>query len=93
MVQRTLRWIAYAFARMLKTYEFCEAISISPGDKSIDPEAVPNVTDILRHCRSLIRLSLDGSSFEFAHFTVREFLNNLDNGKNDEFVRSNISEE
>ena len=75
----------------MTTAELCEAISINLGDKYRDLEAVPDETEILRNCRSFIRLSVDGRRFEFAHFTVEEFLKNLDSTGDGEFAAYHIS--
>ena len=87
LVQRTLQLIAHedSMTRMT-TDEICEAISVNIGDNFRNLEAVPEVTEILRHCSSLIRLSTDGRHFEFAHFTVQEFLKNLGEHKESEFA-------
>lgn len=90
LVQRTLKWIANARSGM-NTEQLCEAISINLGDKCRDVEAIPDETEILRNCSSLVRLSVDGRRFEFAHFTVEEFLKNLDGTMNGEFAAYHIS--
>ncbi len=91
LVRRTLKWIAHSQDSGLSTEQLCEAISINLGDKYRDLEAVPDETEILRNCSSLVRLSVDGRRFEFAHFTVEEFLKNLDGTKDGEFAAYNIS--
>lgn len=91
LVQRTLKWIAHnKNYYTMTTKALCEAISINLGDKSRDLEAVPDETEILRNCSSLVRLSVDGCRFEFAHFTVKEFLENLDESKDGEFAGYHI---
>lgn len=89
LVQRTLKWIARG--TRITTEQLCEAISINLGDKYRDVEAIPDETEILRNCSSLVRLSVDGSRFEFAHFTVEEFLKNLDGTTDGEFAAYHIS--
>ncbi|KAL9610536.1 MAG: hypothetical protein Q9167_004774 [Letrouitia subvulpina] len=89
LVQRTLKWIARGKYR-LTTNELCEAVSINFGDKYRDLEAVPDEAEILRNCSSLIRMSSYGEGFEFAHFTVQEFLGNIDSTKNYEFAAYHI---
>ena len=68
----------------------CEATSINIGDNSRDVEAIPDQNEILRSCSSLIRMSLDGKRFEFAHFTVAEFLKSIDDSSNGEFAAYQI---
>lgn len=68
----------------------CEATSINIGDNSRDVEAVPVQSEILRSCSSLIRMSVDGQRFEFAHFTVVEYLKSIDDSSNGEFAAYNI---
>ena len=79
MVQRTLRWLIHQphDCVSLSSEAFCEAVSIHLGDESRDSEAIADKSEILRHCRSLIRLSVEGTYFEFAHFSVLEFLQGL----------------
>jgi ankyrin repeat protein len=93
LVRRTLKWIAHDKNSVdgMTTEQLCEAISINLGDKCRDLEAVPDETEILRNCSSLVRLSVDGRRFEFAHFTVEEFLKSLDGTKDGEFAAYHIS--
>ena len=90
LVQRTLKWIAHDKSYGMTTGELCEAISINDGDKHRNLEAVPDEREILRNCRSLVRLSVDGRRIEFAHFTVEEFLKNLDDSRDGEFAAYHI---
>ena len=93
MVQRALQWIARGPEGGLTTKQLCEAVSINPGDDRSNPEAVPDHEEILRHCRSLVRLSADEEKFEFAHFSVQEFLESLDKAGNEEFAAFRICPE
>ena len=83
-VQRSLRWIAHAQGD-LSVAALCEAISINPGDTVLHREGVPAVDEILRCCSSLVRKSADGYDLEFAHFTVVEYLQKLDEMVDNEF--------
>ena len=76
LVRRALRWIASS--NYLTTKALCEAISIDFGDTKLNPEAVPDEFEVLRWCSSLLRKSEDGLSLELAHFTVLEFLRQID---------------
>lgn len=93
LVRRTLKWIAPSQISVhgMDTEQLCEAISINLGDKCKDLEAVPDEIEILRNCSSLVRLSVDGHRIEFAHFTVEEYLKNLDGTKDREFAAYHIS--
>ena len=84
LVQRSLRWIAYARYE-LSYAELCEAISVNPGDTLLNREGIPAVEEILRCCSSLVRKSADDFGLEFAHFTVEEYLQKLDEPANNEF--------
>ena len=72
LVQRTLQWLIGG--PRLNCAELREAVSIKDGDEEIDPEAIPDVKEILLRCSSLVRLSVDGGFVELAHFTVEEYL-------------------
>ena len=69
VVQRTIMWLIYGFP--MSSSALCEAISIDFSDEDLDEESIFSTTDVLRCCRSLIRLAPVG--FELAHFTVKEF--------------------
>ena len=84
LVQRSLRWIAHSQVE-LSVAALCEAVSISPGDTSLNRESIPAVKEILRCCSSLVRRSADGYGLEFAHFTVKVYLQELDDVTDHEF--------
>ena len=56
----------------------CEAVSVDLGSTHRDRHAIPDEDDILRWCSSLVRKSADGRRLELAHFTVQEFLQQID---------------
>ena len=53
LVQRTLRWLAYASAE-LSTTALCEAVSIKDDTVTLDRNAVPDEKEILRYRSSLV---------------------------------------
>lgn len=77
LVQRSLQLIALsAFEyNRLNIRQICEAISV-PDDigDSLEDDEVIDEYEVIKWCGSLIRKSTDGKTFEFAHFTVQEFL-------------------
>lgn len=77
LVQRTLQWITGAGPCLSEISALCEAISINIGDTSVNPEAVPDVDELLRRCSSLTRLSSNAKCLEPAHFTVTEYLSSI----------------
>ena len=79
LVRRALRWIANDKGYECMTIKaLCEAVSIDFGSTRLDPEAIPDEFEILHRCSSLVRKSEDGEKLELAHFTVREFLQQID---------------
>ena len=76
LVRRALRWITYG--GHLTTKALCEAVSIDFGDTKRNSQAVPDEFEILHWCSSLVRKSSDGKTLELAHFTVLEFLKQID---------------
>ena len=79
MVRRALRWIANDDRDVELTVEtLCEAVSIELDDTRRNPEAIPDEYEILRRCSSLVRKSENGKKLELAHFTVKEFLQQID---------------
>ncbi|KAI4126476.1 MAG: hypothetical protein LQ338_003726 [Usnochroma carphineum] len=94
LVRRSLRWIAnvlepdpesYQFDRIdteyFNTRALCEAVSIDLGSAKRNPQTIPDEFEILHWCSSLVRKSADGQSLELAHFTVEEFLKQIDPGR------------
>lgn len=77
LVQRSLRWLLCS-KEPLSSSALCEAISIETGDTTLDRTAVPDESEILRWCSSLVRRSASGKSLELGHFTVKEFLTGTD---------------
>jgi hypothetical protein len=78
LVQATLQWIVNSESS-LSIKAICEAISLVEGDTEIDKESVYDQEEIL-HCRSLIHRSADTASLEPAHFTVKDFLAQIEPG-------------
>ncbi|RSL70467.1 hypothetical protein CEP51_012187 [Fusarium floridanum] len=74
MVHMCLSFIAFA-RPALSILQLCQAVSTpsAPG-KTLTERNTVTEEEILRRCSSLIRKSQDGKRFEFAHFTVQEFL-------------------
>ena len=87
LVQRALRWIAGEFTDFdshgfgLSTEALCEAVSVDLGSKQRNSQAIPDEFEILHWCSSLVRKSAYGQ-LEFAHFTVQEFLQQIDPKRN-----------
>ncbi|KAL8933454.1 MAG: hypothetical protein Q9216_006354 [Gyalolechia sp. 2 TL-2023] len=85
LVSRALRWIIHSEG-YLSTTELCEAISINFGDTWRDADSVPDEVEILRWCSSLVRKSENGCYLELAHFTVEEFLRQIEDKDEGEFA-------
>ena len=88
LVQRALRWISGRFTDFgswdtgkLSTDALCEAVSVDLGSKQRNSQAIPDEFEILHWCSSLVRKSASGR-LEFAHFTVQEFLQQIDPKRN-----------
>ncbi|KAL9025441.1 MAG: hypothetical protein Q9196_005738 [Gyalolechia fulgens] len=85
LVSRTLRWIVYREAH-LSTAALCEAVSINLGDAERNADGISDELEILRWCSSLVRRAADGANLELAHFTVKEFLLQIDDNDEREFA-------
>ena len=77
MVMRALHWIGIAHPPMTVA-EFCEAVSLNDDMDAIGSEDIIEDCVILRCCSSLVRKSHDGLRYEFAHFTVPQYLSSID---------------
>ena len=73
IVQMALLFIAYASPR-LTIRQLRELLSMPENGNFLEPRAFVREDAISRLCSSLIRKSNDQEYFEFAHFSVREFL-------------------
>jgi hypothetical protein len=76
LVRKALHWIGVGQSIPLKA--FCEAVSIPDDSDTLDKDDLVDEREISRRCSSLIRKTLHGSAFEFAHFTVEEYLRTID---------------
>ncbi|CAH0038741.1 unnamed protein product [Clonostachys rhizophaga] len=83
LVKNSLLLIAYknpglAFGdRSLSSRMICEAVSTSLNFTRLDADEIVEEQEILRWVGSLVRRSNDKKRFEFAHFTVQEFLEKI----------------
>ncbi|KAI8683159.1 hypothetical protein NCS56_00439800 [Fusarium sp. Ph1] len=74
MVHMCLGFIAFANPK-LTILQLCQAVSTpSTLGATLTKRNTVSEDEILRRCSSLIRKSQDDKRFEFAHFTVQEFL-------------------
>ena len=80
LVRRALRWIANDDGQpwIFDTEALCEAVAIDLGSIKHDRRAIPDQFEILHWCSSLVRQSEDLKKLELAHFTVKEFLQQID---------------
>ena len=82
LVQRALRWIANTDEVYgLSSQALCEAVSVDPGSTKLNSEAIPDEYEILHWCSSLVRRSAEGEELELAHFTVKEFLQQIESSR------------
>jgi hypothetical protein len=93
LVQNVLTWIICS-KDPLSTKELLEAVSINEGDTELDSDAMPDEEGILKWCSSLVRRTPNGNRLELAHFTVEEFLLEIDaNDLNSPYARYKITPE
>lgn len=77
MVQRMLLIISASSPRPRDPLRFDEArelISLADDSDTLYEDEVVEKTEILRWCSSLVRTSIHGFNIEFAHFSVKEYL-------------------
>ncbi|KAF5679171.1 hypothetical protein FHETE_912 [Fusarium heterosporum] len=72
-LRKALHWIALPGYK-LEIPALCEAVSIRDGVGFIEKDDIIDPEVISRRCGCLLRKSLNGKLFEFAHFTVLEYL-------------------
>lgn len=72
MIRLCMRFLAF-FPEPLTIQQLCQAIS-TPVTLGASLGQIVDQGSVARKCSSLIRKTADGQYFEFAHFTVQEFL-------------------
>jgi ankyrin repeat protein len=85
LVRQTLQVLAFANPE-LSAVQLCQLLSISEDDNHVEISAMITLDEVSRACGSLVRISQYGDGggggddyfFEFAHFSVREFLESRD---------------
>ncbi|KAK6815725.1 hypothetical protein PG987_016491 [Apiospora arundinis] len=60
--------------RLVKGSKGIELLSIPKAGNTLKPNAIIRESSITKYCSSLLRKSTDGSTLEFSHFSVLEFL-------------------
>ncbi|KAL8880401.1 MAG: hypothetical protein Q9198_002182 [Flavoplaca austrocitrina] len=73
MVQRIFMWIRSA-RRPLTVEEVREAAGFKPGQKSWDPDVLPDVDLMIEACKGLVVWDREDGMVRFAHHTVQQFL-------------------
>lgn len=75
LVQKVLQLIAWGEKNVpLSNPELCEAISVFEHTTSIEADDIIEIEEVTLRCGSLVRQSNIGDYLEYAHFSVREFL-------------------
>ncbi|KAF9767499.1 hypothetical protein IL306_015320 [Fusarium sp. DS 682] len=72
-IRRALQWTALGTPKM-DIASLCEAVSFQEDMDVLDADDIIEPEVISHSCGCLLRKSLDGNYFEFAHFTVLEYL-------------------
>lgn len=78
IVQRSLQLIAVTGRyNTLGIQQICEAVSVSIDQDTFEDDEIVDSEEIIKWCSSLIRRSADCRRFEFAHYSVMEFLEGI----------------
>ncbi|KAF5559913.1 hypothetical protein FNAPI_4493 [Fusarium napiforme] len=78
-IRRALQWTALGSPKM-NIAGLCEAVSLQQDMDAFEADDIIEPEVISRNCGCLLRKSLDGNYFEFAHFTVLEYLEQTEVG-------------
>lgn len=70
---RALCWVAYTY-RPLTVHEFREALAIEPGDKDFDPDAQPEVDNVLEACVGMLIVDNKTQYVRLVHYTAQVYL-------------------
>lgn len=73
IVKDALLWSLSA-TRPLNIDQLCEALSVDESTIALDADSQPDEEEILEHCSSLLRRTVNGKCLQLAHFTVKEYL-------------------
>ncbi|KAL8855889.1 MAG: hypothetical protein Q9178_007454 [Gyalolechia marmorata] len=72
---KALRWVAYTY-RPLTVHELKEALAIEPGDEDFNPDAQPEIDDVLEACVGLLIVNNE-SEVRLVHYTAQVYLEGL----------------
>lgn len=77
LVRNVLYWIVHAEAPM-STIQMLQALATNDQEDNFDSHAMTTEDELLSWCSSLVRRNIAGDGLELAHFTVKEFLLQLE---------------
>ncbi|KFY95418.1 hypothetical protein V498_03373 [Pseudogymnoascus sp. VKM F-4517 (FW-2822)] len=72
LAKKALSWITYA-QKPLTAQELCCAIAIEPGETELNPDAVPDIDDILSVCAGLVMVDTERKIVRLVHYTTQEY--------------------
>jgi len=78
--RKTLHWIGLPYPLRLSIPQLCEAISLPDDQDYLDDDDLVDPEEIARRCSSLVRrrtLMESRDLIEYAHFSVKEYLQNI----------------
>jgi ankyrin repeat protein len=70
--KRAISWITCA-QRPLTTKELCHALSIEPGDKTLDSEDVYDIESVVSSCAGLVTIDEERDIIRLVHYTTQEY--------------------
>src|SRR5205809_568077 len=76
LADRILSWIIHAY-RPLNVAELKHALAVSPGDSSLDRDALPEEEALTSYCAGLVIVDQESRTVRLVHHTAGEYLNSV----------------
>ena len=70
--KHAISWITDA-KRLLTTKELCYALSIEPGDKTLDSDDIYDIKGVISSCAGLVTIDEESDVIRLIHTTTQEY--------------------
>jgi hypothetical protein len=76
LAQKVILWIVYA-QRQLRLSELRHALAVSPGQKKVDEDNIPDVEDLVSVCAGLVIVAEGSDAIRLVHYTTHEYFERI----------------
>ena len=72
IAKKVLSWIIHA-KRPLATTEICHALAVEPDTTELDPDNIPDISDLVSVCAGLVTVDEESDIIRLVHYTTQEY--------------------